>query len=140
MLPGKLEEGFFPSSRVNKGDATDSSFFDNPIRRANEESVGLSSPSPVISSPKSAAEQQSPYPATERAHDVKFYTNPLVGKTPQPKVTTHLTTSTSVHASSTGEIPERYKSSSLFVPGEQSDFAIATEQIKDNWVDDDRQF
>ena len=147
MLPGKLEEGFFPSSNINMDGKTDSTFFDNPIRRANEESVGLSSPSP-----DSASEQQSPYAATERAQDgATFYANPLVGKTPKTKVTTHLTTSTSVHAT-TGEIPERYKSSSHFVSGEpvhhrpssqhhgQFDFAIATEQIKNNWVDDDRQF
>jgi hypothetical protein len=197
MLPGKLEEGFFPSSNINMDGKTDSTFFDNPIRRANpqeekrhavgntdvmmmndnfspskssfsppvtsfmsnplrnkgnEESVGLSSPSPDSTSPKSASDQHSPYAATERAQDgATFYANPLVGNTPKTKVTTHLTTSTSVHAT-TGEIPERYKSSSHFVSGEpvhhhpssqhhgQFDFAIATEQIKDNWVDDDRQF
>ena len=71
----KINDNLSPSKSSLSPPVT--AFMSNPLRRKdNEESVGLSSPSPVSASPKSAAEQQSPYPATERAQDgVTSYAN-----------------------------------------------------------------
>jgi len=100
MLPGKLEEGFFLSSNINKRGKTDSTFFDNPIRRTNpvEEKRhktdvmkmnDIISPSKSsLSSPVKEVNDASPVPidaqldsySSNTHHDAverKFFENPL---------------------------------------------------------------
>jgi hypothetical protein len=155
MLPGKLEEGFFLSSNINKRGKTDSTFFDNPIRRTNpvEEKRhktdvmkmnDIISPSKSsLSSPVKEVNDASPVPidaqldsySSNTHHDAverKFFENPL-----RKKATVAAASPRPVQTATVSDVPRSVRGFDAYVAVEEGGAMHGTEDLSSSHEQDD---